>query len=252
MQLYQKRKLFWSILLILFGSMSFAFPSEVVDKTKDSLNVNRSIVEAVRFPENFKDNYNGEEYIYERTIDAGGWFTKFKRWLNELIKSWFDVGSDASANDIAQLLINLFYIFIILAVVYIIVRAVMNGEGRWVFGRSSDKKVIPFEDLEQNIHLVDFDKEIAKHTAAGDLRLAIRYYYLFILKRLTDSGIIEYDVEKTNADYLRELSASTYQDDFGHTSYLYNYIWYGEFPIDATSFEKAKVPFERLLKNIKP
>ena len=245
------RKFLWVISLLLIGLKGFAsVPVEAVS-VKDSLTVDRNTIEPTRFPENFKDDYKGEEYIYERTVDTEGWFTKFKRWLSELIKNWFDVQSDTSASEITQLLINLFYIFIIIAVIYIIVRAIMNGEGRWVFGKSSDKKVIPVEDLEQNIHSVDFKKEIAKHAAAGDFRLAIRYYYLFILKKLTDSGSIEYDVEKTNADYLNELSFSAYQDDFGHTSYLYNYIWYGEFPVDATGFEKAKVPFERLLNQIK-
>ena len=57
---------------------------------------------------------------------------------------------------------------------------------------------------------------------------------------MSEKGIIEWDIEKTNSDYLYEIKNETRRDEFAYLSYLYNYIWYGEFELDEATFEKAK------------
>ncbi len=244
----------WFVFIVLLLMTGPMWSMELVPSTQiaqDSLQVDTAPLEPTRFEDAFKEKYAGNEYIYERNIDTEGWFTRFKRWLGEVLQSWFDLKSDTQTNDLTSLIINLIYILVIIAVIFVIVRAIMNGEGRWVFGRSSDKNIIPVEDLEQSLHVIDFQKEIAALKAEGKYRMAIRYYYLFILKKLSDAELISFDVEKTNNDYLRELQNSNVGESFAHASYLYNYIWYGEFPIDGEAYGKAQVPFENLLNQIK-
>ena len=40
------------------------------------------------------------------------------------------------------------------------------------------------------------------------------------------------------------------KEEFSYTSYLYNYIWYGEFDIDDAQFEKAKKAFTQFLRTL--
>jgi len=126
----------------------------------------------------------------------------------------------------------------------------MNGEGSWVFGKSSDKKVINYEEIEKNIHLVDFEKLIKETLKNGENRLAIRYYYLWLLKIMSAKQLIEWDVEKTNSDYLYEIKNTSIKSQFEYVSYLYNYIWYGEFELDEVTFVKAKKAFDNLINSL--
>ena len=107
-----------------------------------------------------------------------------------------------------------------------------------------------YEDVEKNIHLVDFEKLIKETLKSGEQRLSIRYYYLWLLKKMSDKNMIEWDIEKTNSDYLYELKEPLFKSDFEYVSYLYNYIWYGEFELDEPTFEKAKSVFEKIIKSI--
>jgi hypothetical protein len=67
---------------------------------------------------------------------------------------------------------------------------------------------------------------------------------------MSEKQIIEWDVEKTNSDYLYEIKNERQKEDFAYLSYLYNNIWYGEFTLDEATFEKAKNAFEKSIKTI--
>jgi hypothetical protein len=195
--------------------------------------------------------YSGEDYVYERTIENSGWWTRFKQWLNDLFKDIFNLTREGQASNATDMALNIAGAIIFLLVIYFVFRAVMNKEGTWVFGKSSDKSIIPVTDLENNIHVIDFKKLIEEAEGENNFRLAIRYYYLWLLKLLAQAEIIEYDVEKTNSDYQNEITQDTIKKEFAYTSYLYNYIWYGEFNVNSTEFDKAKHAFTKFLKSVK-
>jgi hypothetical protein len=131
-----------------------------------------------------------------------------------------------------------------------IVKAIMNKEGQWIFGKNSDKKMINYDEIEKNIHLVDFEKLIQNSLQSGEKRLTIRFYYLWLLKKMSEKQIIIWDVEKTNSDYLYEIEDQSLKDEFAYLSYLYNYIWYGEFELDDEAFAKAQSTFEKSIKKL--
>ena len=68
-------------------------------------------------------------------------------------------------------------------------------------------------------------------------------YYLWLLKDLKESELIVWLPEKTNADYLSELKQEALRKQFSYLSYLYNYIWYGEFSITDEDYLSAKKAF---------
>ncbi|WP_299334077.1 DUF4129 domain-containing protein [uncultured Psychroserpens sp.] len=197
-----------------------------------------------------KDKYNGNDFIYERSTENSGWWTRFKQWLTDFFKDLFNINTDARAADITDIILKVFYVVIFLLVVFFIVKAIINKEGNWVFGKSSDKSIIPVTDIENNIYEADFKSLIQNAEKENNYRLAIRYYYLWLLKTLSEAEIIDYDVEKTNSDYYIEIEKEEMKKDFSYTSYLYNYIWYGEFDIDDNQFNKAKDAFTQFLRSL--
>ena len=133
-------------------------------------------------------------------------------------------------------------------VIYLIVRLIINKEGQWVFSKNK-KKIMVSEMVEENIHTIDFKEIIHQAKANKEYRLTIRYYYLWLLKSLSDKEIIEWDIEKTNSDYLYEIQSPTLKENFKYLSYIYDYSWYGEFEINETDFSKAEKAFEKAIAN---
>ena len=230
-----------------------AFPaveSLEVLQTQDSLQIDDSNVSPRQF-DDLKSKYNDESFIYERTLESSGWWTRFKQWLSDKIKDIFNLRNGQEAANATDIAIKTAGVILFLLVIYFIFRAILNKEGKWVFGESSDKNIIPVTDIESNIHVVNFKSLISSAEENNNFRLAIRYYYLWLLKDLTTAELIEYDVEKTNSDYYNELTSASIKEEFSYTSYLYNYIWYGEFNVDKDQFIRAKNSFVGFLKTIK-
>lgn len=223
---------------------------EEVFVEQDSLQIDTIWGEKRHF-KNLKEVYTGEEFVYDRSIESSGWWTRFKQWLNELFIDLFQVQDKGQSFAFVDIALKIGAVLVILLVIFFIFKAVMNSEGKWVFGKGSDKSIIPVSDIEANIHIVDFKTLIASAEAEHNYRLAIRYYYLWLLKGLTTAEIIEYDVEKTNSDYQNEIVSQDLKKNFSYTSYLYNYIWYGEFDVNEHEFNKAKEAFIQFLKSIK-
>jgi len=217
---------------------------------QDSLHIDNSKI-VPRYFDDLRDKYTGDDFIYERTIENSGWWTRFKQWFNDFIKDLFNLKNEGQAANATNIAIKIAGIILFLLVIYFIFKAIINKEGSWVFGKSSDKNIIAITDIESNIHATNFKDLIEKAESDNNYRLAIRYYYLWLLKQLSVGEIIEYDVEKTNSDYKNEITSKAIKDEFSYTSYLYNYIWYGEFDVNQDLFNKAKHAFVQFLNSTK-
>lgn len=232
-------------------SLAIAEPKKekIVFTEKDVL-VDSSLVAAKPFAKNFKTKYTDPEFIYEfKTPEKNAW-DRFKEWLANFFKNIFSFSNSKSANDFVDILLRTIAVGIVIFVIYLIVKAIMNKEGQWIFGKNSDKKIINYDEIEKNLHLVDFEKLIQKSLESDEKRLTIRYYYLWLLKKMSEKQIIIWDVEKTNSDYLYEIKDEAQKEDFAYLSYLYNNIWYGEFELDEETFAKARTAFEKSIKKI--
>lgn len=198
----------------------------------------------------FKEKYRSEEFDYEPKAKQQTLWDRFLAWLGKILSNLFSIGGE-SAISLASVILRVLAVVLIVVVIYLIVKSIMNKEGQWIFGRGAAKRIITAEEIERNIQAADFEKLISETLAKGDQRLAVRYYYLWLLQKFSKRGIIEWDIEKTNSDYLYEIKNEGDKKDFAYLSYLYNYIWYGEFEVDEIQFDKAKTAFETTLKRIR-
>ena len=248
-------KLFY-ILLFLFCTEFYAQDTlakagkKGVTYTEKDLKIDNSQVEQLQFEPSFKEKYNSEDFVYEEKSKEENIWERFKEWLSELFSRLFKLSDNESAMNIVDMVLSTLAILIVLFVVYLIVKSILNKDGRWIFGKNSDRGLINYDEIEKNLHLVDFEKLIRQSIQSDEKRLTIRYYYLWLLKKMSEKQIIEWDVEKTNSDYLYEIKSEQFKKDFAYLSYLYNYIWYGEFELDETTFEKAKKAFEKSIQSV--
>jgi len=111
-----------------------------------------------------------------------------------------------------------------------------------------NKPEFEFTDEEHIIKNEDINALITRAIEQNNYRLAIRYYYLLALKELSDHNVIKWEQDKTNADYINEIENKTLQTNFKQATKIYDYVWYGEFTVDAIKFESLKKPFNQLSK----
>lgn len=209
-----------------------------------------SAIEQVHFENNLKEKYADKAFVYEEKAPIKSVWDRFVEWFTQWMSRTFDVQDGENAKNIVHYIINTVAVILILLVVFLIVKALLNKEGTWIFGSKSDANLIRYDEIEKNLHVVDFEKLIKESIQSGDHRLSIRYYYLFLLKKMSEKELIEWDVEKTNSDYIYEIKLPQLKADFEYLSYLYNYIWYGEFDVSIQEFEKAKKAFDTTIKSI--
>src|SRR5699024_1038212 len=87
--------------------------------------------------------------------------------------------------------------------------------------------------------------ELIQHAVQEkDYRLAIRYYYLLILKQLRENKLIDYRAEKTNGEYFNEIRQKPIRGQFERITRLYEFIWYGYFSIDQKQFMQFSGEFK--------
>ncbi|MES2544328.1 MAG: DUF4129 domain-containing protein [Bacteroidota bacterium] len=218
--------------------------------SEKDIQIDNDSIEAKSFDKDFKKKYNDPKFIYEFKAPEKNAWDRFKEWLANFFKKLFGFSDNRSSQNFVSILLKTLAIAIVVYVIYMITKALMNKEGQWIFGKNSDRKNIQYSEIERNILAVDFEKLIKDTLQSGEKRLSIRYYYMWLLKRMAERELIVWDLEKTNSDYIYELKNENQKIEFAYLSYLYNHIWYGEFEIDEESFAKAKNAFINAIKTI--
>ena len=89
----------------------------------------------------------------------------------------------------------------------------------------------------------EYDALIAEAESNNNFNLASRYLYLKTLKSLYDKGLINFSPDKTNGEYLQEMSSNPYHGQFAALTRNYEYAWYGTFLISGVQYQKLKHEF---------
>jgi hypothetical protein len=251
------KKILVNLLLIFCFLIGFAKPAEDSIQPKATLIVNQQkltvdqdSIENGHFNNGFQDKYKNSTFDYETKKHQINAWERFLEWLSGLLSRFFSFSDKQASLNIVVTILKTLAILIILFVIYLIAKSILNKEGQWIFGKNSDRKIINYTEIEKNLQLVDFEKLIKNTLKLNEKRLAIRYYYLWLLKKMSEKEIIAWDTEKTNSDYLNEIKNPTLKENFAYLSYLYNYIWYGEFELDEVSFDQAISTFDKTIQSI--
>lgn len=89
----------------------------------------------------------------------------------------------------------------------------------------------------------EYEEKIRAAIAAGEIRQAIRWWYLYTLFQLANRQLITPGREKTNNDYLRSMRNTPYYKTFSTLTLDYEYIWYGGFDISEDNFRTMDQQF---------
>jgi large-conductance mechanosensitive channel len=207
-------------------------------------------IERRYFDSNFKSRYNTDHFKYEPKVQKFTQWEQFKQWLMRWLQDFFNLQDKNAASKWFEYLQNFLAFILVVGVVFFIVKAILNKEGGWIFGRDSKAETIDHTNVEAKLQLANFSELVASSRKNGDYRLAIRFYYLWLLRKMSDKKLIEWDINKTNMDYLYEIQNKGLRERYSYHCYVYDYIWYGEFNLAEEEFRKVETSFNETLRSI--
>ncbi|NAY93178.1 DUF4129 domain-containing protein [Muricauda sp. JGD-17] len=227
-----------TILFLVWVNVSLA-QNDTISLPKD---VSSALTER-QIDENLSEKYTGDEFNYDvKTGESANLLARFIRWLLNGLGETF--GFDISPQTLLVLEYTIYALMGAL-VIYLLVRVFINEKFNAIFSKKA-KPLLDIDLSEQHIEAIDLDAQMESALKNKDYRLAVRYQFLKILKMLSQKHIIDWHFEKTNIDYQREIKQDRLQQEFKKVSYLYENIWYGEQPIDATGYDKTRSRFRAL------
>lgn len=208
------------------------------DTDVNPLQINRSFI---------KDLKKDSDFNYVEIVEEVTWWQKIKRWLNtKWIQFMNWLFGDYEGNAILLFLVNyLPYLILVGIVGFIVWLFIKLNIGNRLLKSPDSGEVLMSED-EDIIKRQHIPSLIEDALNNKQYRLAIRYHYLFVLKQLTDAEQIDYEFDKTNTDYLNEITNKNLKNGFTNITRIYDFIWYGNFSITQKDYVKAKAQFNEI------
>ena len=149
-----------------------------------------------------------------------------------------------------EALATLFKIIGILAVAVAVVFLLRYFVGIQGMQKATNKKFDPnakidTQTIAEHIHEFDLPTLIQQAIAQKDFTVATRLYYLLTIKTLSDKNLIHWKKDKTNRNYLNELTALDTKSQFSQLTNIFERVWYGEVAVNEAIFGEIEEQFKR-------
>jgi len=219
--------------LIIFFIVFVSFASNA---TKKQLVIDSSKIEVRKPLEGSIAKFKSDkEFMYDEA-ESQNWWDAFWTWVGSKLSKLLGT----KAFGFFQKYLG--YI-IILAAIIIVILVLNKSKLRGLFYFSKEDKISGFKEIKENINEIDFDTLISEAISKSNYRIAVRLHYLKTLKLLSDRKMIDWKINKTNHNYVKEIKEAEIKKPFEKLTYLFEWIWYGELHIEESLFEETKNSF---------
>ena len=188
-----------------------------------------------------QDEFN---YVEEEAPD--NIWTRFKTWINDILSrfiNWILQGEEATGflGFLVRALPYLLVAGVVALLVWLFLKVDLGGSPL----KGPDLSKVILTDEQEIIENQNINELIEAALREKNYRLAVRFYYLLLLQKLAQKELIDWEVQKTNADYVYELKDAGLRNTFTRLTRVYDFIWYGNFEVNETDFAKAETEFKK-------
>lgn len=179
-----------------------------------------------------------KEFRYDEVTQEPGLLDVIMAWISEQFRKL------AATRTFGFIMKNFNYFIIALAaaiVIFILRKLKAHG----IIYREEENGILKVSESGESIGSIDPDKMIAEAVERKEYRTAIRYCYIRSLKLLAARSLVELKVNKTNSQYVKELKEPDVKKLFEELTYVFEWIWYGEIPVQLQFFEAARTRFDK-------
>ena len=177
--------------------------------------------------------YNSVPQNPETLID------RFKRWLGIKLDKLM---SNPTAKSVFRIFIYIGFGLLIV----LIINQMMKGNVSGLFTGTNIDNPHTFTVDHEPSNQEELESLIKKAIKDREYRLATRYLYQDSLRRLRNSGHIDWKKEKTNSDYVYEIERNDLQTIFRELTRYYEYAEYGNFALSGERFAKVHNRFKEM------
>ncbi len=110
---------------------------------------------------------------------------------------------------------------------------------------------VRLDEIEDNLHESDLEKALRLALEAKDYRMAIRLYYLSVIKELSLRDWIKWKRDKTNGQYVREMYEKPEGKTFRQLTLAFERVWYSDEVIVLKHYEILSPQFQTFISSIK-
>ncbi len=209
--------------------------------------VDEDTVEVRRPAQNVMDEYvTNPDFFYDRQPDLSlSVIDKLQWWLWEQIFSRIPRTALETTFDVLP--------YILAAVgLYLLFSKVLTAEMRGLFYKNPVTTIQKSLENPESIHTADFEGQIAQAIAQRQFRQAIRLWYLKTLKALDSLKLIDWEMNKTNRQYVTEFKKPDLMASFADLTRMFEYIWYGDMLIDEQLYAVAAQSFRKFNSALAP
>ncbi len=228
-------------LLIMLSVSAFAQTDSLLVKNDKS-----SIVQK-KFDSNNLEKYKqDQDFIYEEDLVKAEpsflerVFNWFLRQLSRFLEWIFGV---KYATDILAVILSSLPYIIAGIVLFLLLKFFLKVNLNSILETSKNNPIVSITEEEELIKNKDILKLIQKAISNKNYRMAVRYYYLNILKQLEVKQFIIWELQKTNDDYSKEITQQNIKQSFENLTRLYDFVWYGNFNINEAEFMRVESDF---------
>ncbi|MCS7019830.1 MAG: DUF4129 domain-containing protein [Cytophagales bacterium] len=225
------------VLLVLLQTIGWGQSNDAWNQLHDvqSQNIDQSKIKRLTFDSAAISKYLSDDaFLYDspKTNFFKLILNRFKHWFISLLEDLLGVNTQESWLE------NVFYGLATVIMIFVVAQLIKRQS--WLFIQKA--RAISDEPLigNENIHNIEFEQQIANAEAREDFRCAVRLHYLHLLKQLADCGLIKWQPQKTNMQYVAELSATPLSVYFTNLTRDFAYVWYGQFKINAALYHTFK------------
>ena len=179
-------------------------------------------------------------FAYASTFQPESLWDRFLRWIWSMFGESFDKGTPV----IDGLLWGVLGL-LVMGIVFVWLKngtRLLRHKNLAVRGSALD-----VEDIAE----YDLDRIIGIEVAAQRWRSAIRYLYLRSLQDLQSAGSIVWVKDKTNRDYLSEVTEPTVHAVFADAVRVFERTWYGDEQVNEASFNKARPVYDAVRQRLR-
>lgn len=238
-----------AVLCVMF-CFSFSVFSQVKEK---KVHYDERVITQKKFnTKKIEDYKNNDDFIYTVEKREPSWLENLWNWLKRMFKRALRyIFSDIEpAVGFFRTVLKILPYIIAGLTLFFIIKFFLKVNSRSIANSETTKSQVEISEEESLMNDKNLPQLIEKAILKGNYRLAIRYYYLLALKKLSDDKLINWQQEKTNEDYINELTKNNLSNDFKNITFIYDYVWYGNFLIDDNEFVKSENHFKNFLNNI--
>jgi hypothetical protein len=170
-------------------------------------------------------------------------FDRLKQALSRFLESLFDGAIHTNWGRVFSYLIAI-------GLIVVVILMLLKVDAFKIFYSGRVQAAQTYSVLDENIHEMDFDKLIAEAISQNEYRRATRLVFLNALKLLADRDLIQWEMGKTNHDYLLEVKHDHLKNGLHQLNYFFEYAWYGNFNVSREKFSKVQEVFNAWRKQM--